>query len=367
MSSEMIQTVLHDHTALPFEKIQQPSEPTPGDSRETTTYSMWSLFRNCRRACYWRYVKQIVPVNRKVETLWFGSLIHECLEIWHGKRELEPVLDHIDRSCVNRDAEPSVKRDWQYARAMMIAYAEKYPTEPFEVVGLEQVFTADIVNPATGAKSRSFVMSGKIDGLLRKPDGTYWLLENKTASSVGGSYIDRLWLDTQIRLYAHYVREALGIPVVGSLYNVLTKTRLAQSVGETEQEFEERRAILAKKNKTGRSSAKRKYPETDDEFQARLLDWYARNDAFLRVELLFDQDDFEILRSEIWELSKNFLSARRRGAWYQNTDYCFRWNRQCSYFPICNSKDNPLVVENEYELKPAHSELQDQPNPSPTF
>jgi len=26
------------------------------EAKTTTTYSMWSLFRNCRKACEWRYI-----------------------------------------------------------------------------------------------------------------------------------------------------------------------------------------------------------------------------------------------------------------------------------------------------------------------
>ena len=29
----------------------------------TTTYSMWRLFRNCRMACKWRYIDELVPLE----------------------------------------------------------------------------------------------------------------------------------------------------------------------------------------------------------------------------------------------------------------------------------------------------------------
>ena len=29
-----------------------------------STYSMWSLFRNCRKAVDWRYLQQLVPLSR---------------------------------------------------------------------------------------------------------------------------------------------------------------------------------------------------------------------------------------------------------------------------------------------------------------
>jgi hypothetical protein len=63
-----------------------------------STYSMWSLFRNCRKAVEWRYIEQLVPLLRD-HNLHFGSLIHDCLELWHGGRDLVAVLDRIDRLC----------------------------------------------------------------------------------------------------------------------------------------------------------------------------------------------------------------------------------------------------------------------------
>ena len=49
----------------------------------TTTYSFWNAFRNCRKACEWRYLKQLAPIQRE-QALFFGTLIHTCLEMWHG-------------------------------------------------------------------------------------------------------------------------------------------------------------------------------------------------------------------------------------------------------------------------------------------
>ena len=60
--------------------------------RKTSTYSMWCLFRNCRKAAHWRYVLELVPLE-KDRNLSFGSLIHACLETWHRTRDLEVLVD----------------------------------------------------------------------------------------------------------------------------------------------------------------------------------------------------------------------------------------------------------------------------------
>ena len=57
-------------------------------SAMVTTYTMWALFRNCRKAVEWRYLEQLVPITRD-RKLHFGSIIHECLQTWHERRDLE--------------------------------------------------------------------------------------------------------------------------------------------------------------------------------------------------------------------------------------------------------------------------------------
>ena len=328
-------------------------------TRHPSTYSMWNLFRNCRKAAHWRYVVELVPRDRD-PNLSFGSLIHDCLETWHGTRDLGATLDVIDRACPNRAGDEGQRRVWHHATAMMQGYAARYPTEEFEVVALEKTFEGKIVNPATGATSRSFTLAGKVDGIVRVPGAQrdeHYLLEHKTASTVDGSYLERLWTDFQITLYVHYVEQVLGIRLDGVLYNVLVKARLQQSAGETEAEFEARREALLAKSTTGKSSAKRKLPETDEAFQERLAVKYAEPEMFHRELLYVSRDQIDTLRTDLWELTQAFLDARRRDVWYQNTSFCFRYGRPCPYFALCRSGGSPNVIENFYEHRTPHEEL----------
>ena len=318
-----------------------------------STYSMWRSFRDCRKACDWRYFQELVPLEKE-RSLAFGSVIHQCLEMWHKTRNLSNILEHIDRTYVNRIVDE--KADWHLAKAMMTAYAERYPEEKFEVIALEQPFSGPIINPETGAESRTFILAGKVDGIV-KMDNAYYLLEHKTASQIDAGYIDRLWTDFQIILYSWYVEKSLGYKIAGIIYNVLAKAKLKQSQGETEAAFEARRAELIAKSKTGTSSAKRKMPEADEEFHSRLLEKYSDPQMFHREILFISRDQFEELQSELWELSQAMLEARRRKAFYRNTSYCFQYNRPCAYYPLCSSNGNPNLIENMYEKKAPHEEL----------
>ena len=320
-----------------------------------STYSMWSLFRNCRKACEWRYVHELVPLERD-RNLALGTVVHQCLEIWHSTRNQDAALDAVDRAYPNRDQELDQKRDWHLATAMMKGYAARYSEEEFEVVALEKTFEGKIVNPATGASSRSFILAGKVDGIVRIGDEHY-LLEHKTASQLDGSYLERLWTDFQIVLYSRYVEQTLGIRLAGVLYNVLVKARLTQSRGETEAEYQARRAALVAKSKTGRTSAKRRVPESDEAFQDRLAAKYAEPEMFHRERLYISRDRFRELQAQLWELTQAFLDARRRGVFYQNTAFCFQYRRPCAYLPLCSSGGSPNVIENLYQRVPPHEEL----------
>jgi len=267
-----------------------------------STYSMWSLFRNCRKAVDWRYLQQLVPLQRD-RNLHFGSIIHECLQSWHQHRDQAAVLALIGRLCPNRLQDENQRRDWHLATAMMSAYATRYAADNLEVVALEKNFEGPIVNPATGAASRSFVLAGKVDGIVRI-GGEHFILEHKTAAQVDGDYLEKLWTDFQITIYAHYIEQTMGIPITGILYNVLVKAKLQQGKGETEEEFQERRAELLAKSKTGKTTAKRKQPESDEDFQQRLAEKYSDPEMFHREMLYLSRDRFDILRSELWELTQ---------------------------------------------------------------
>ena len=332
-----------------------------------TTYSAINTFRNCPRKHHLRYEQHLAP-REKAAQLAFGSTIHRALEIWHDPTDpqrIERVLDYLDSAYPNLAHTPEEKAAWHLARAMALGYAKRYSQEEFYVVALEYEFAGDIRNPDTGARSQTFSMAGKVDGIVRIGEDFY-LLEHKTAAALDGNYIEKLWADTQIALYSHYLRE-LGFPIVGVLYNVLLKSRLQQRTGETEEEFEARRTALAAKNRTGRSTAKRQEPETDLEFQARLSDWYAKPEAFHREKIFLSEDRLAMLRDEVWEVTQQYLDARRRGKWLLNTSHCFAWQRPCEYLPYCRSNGSPLIRDNLYEVRPPHEELETVSNSPEAF
>jgi hypothetical protein len=83
---------------------------------------------------------------------------------------------------------------------------------------------------------------------------------------------------------------------------------------------------------------------------------------FHREMLYLSRDRFDILRSELWELTQAFLDARRRGVFYQNTAFCFNYQRPCPYFALCRSNGNPNLIDNFYQRVAPNEELRVLPN-----
>ncbi len=324
--------------------------------KEIVTYSMLDMFRNCRKKCWWRYEEGVTPIA-KAWNLRFGTAVHQVLEVWHTNYNVAETCLAIDELYPQRLFDPEEKRDFHLLYGMMKGYAQRYPAEEFDVICLEKKFLVDIINPDTGAKSRTFCLSGKVDGVIKMKDtGEYYLLEHKTAATIDGGYLEKLWTDFQLRLYVPAIEKELGITITGVLYNILGKTRIRQRQGETDTEYEARKAA----SKTGK--IKRKVAEDDFDFNERLEEFYSKPEAFHREKIYIDRGAERLLQAEVWELTQNILLARRTGIWYQNSTFCFHWNRACSYFPLCRSNGkHQFLLESgvDYEIKAPHEELRE--------
>lgn len=302
-------------------------------TKQVTTYSMLSRFRSCRKACEWRYIHGLAPKERD-RSLYFGVVIHECLRLWHQDRDIDKVIEHIDKAYPERSQDNEQKHDWHIATAMMRGYAARYPEEDFEIIALEKPFRGKIINPETGKPSRKLELAGRVDGIICQ-DGRYYLLEHKTVSSVAQDYIELLWMDFQVHLYAMYIEQTQGIHIIGVLYNLLVKAQLRQ----------------------GGITKTRSVPESDEAFHARLMGKYSDPEMYKRVRFIISHEMLTDLQSELWELAQAFKDAKRRNVFYKNTSFCFYYRKPCEYLPLCKSGGSEDVVNSLYRKMPAMIEL----------
>ena len=333
--------------------------PVPSYPFIILTNSSMRVMRSCMRKWQLKYVERLgrIDTGEESEALFFGDIVHQALEEYFkftmnasDNASRYWILDRfLSQRC---EGEMLMK-----ARAMMDGYIRKWKGDPdkYEPIDTELQFSGNIHNPDTNGISRTFKFAGRVDAVVQDAKGNYWIIEHKTAAYVDGAYLERLWTDSQIALYTMYLREQ-GIPIKGVIYDILTKCKYSQKAGETEAEYKIRHADLCAKNKSGKSSAKRQMPETDQEYFARLLQFHSQPEVYHRETILIDDARIELAKNELWDATKRYLDAKSRNYYGINADACFNYGRRCTYFDYCSS-GNSNVLDLHFEQVQPHSEL----------
>lgn len=314
---------------------------------KTITHSMTQCFQECRQKWDYRYNKQIVPV-KPIRSLDVGSAVHAGLEFWFKFGLRAGAVD----AALSRGAESGLTVDEMIkVRVMIEKYCDVYAQEDFEVVSIEDTFTLPLVNPVTGRISRTFAFRGKTDGVVKK-DGKYWILEHKTTSSITEQYINRIDIDAQIALYG-WALERMGTPIEGAIYDIIQKPSCVWKVGETDEEFEVRKAALIAKSKTGKTTAKKQEPDTYDTFFARCNDAVTA-DSFRRVEVPLTKDRKREAVQNMWFAAKDMMTAKI----YPNTGSCTKYDG-CQYLGLCREHGDVTKCPDEFKHEMAHIELEE--------
>lgn len=290
---------------------------------ELLTNSTMGQFKNCRKAFYYRNVLQLVS-RFESDARGIGSAIHKGLETGSVEEALA-LFDNIFPS----DQEETNKLETNKAivQAMLEGYFELYGSGFEGEMQQEKQFEIDIINPKTGAKSKTFRLAGKVDGLL-KQDGKYWLVEYKTASAVDKSYIDKLMLDQQLTTYIYALQKQENIKIAGVIYRILRKPSIRQTKKETINQFIDR----------------------------LIQDYKDRPEFYYYEERLYrSQEDLNEFEAELWDITQDLLKCRNEGLWYKNTGRCKDWGK-CEYIPLCACMPDAMDL---FKTREVNSELKE--------
>ncbi len=304
------------------------------------TNSSEQTFKTCPRKFYLAYRLGLRPAHNS-DPLRTGHAFHFGLEQLKGGMG----IDHAEQ--VVRDLyRESVCPPWLEADdfateeetviALLRGYHARYKDDAIiEYVAVELPFSLPIVNPATGRETPTFRSAGKIDGIVRLPDGRLALMEHKTTSEaidLSSDYWKRLMLDAQISRYVLAAR-TMGHDVETTIYDVVRKPSIRpKAVSKADR-------TLATSNgnyfglKLTETCPER---ETPAMFGARLLaDTIERPDFyFARNEVPRLEADLEEFRAEQWQIQRTIRIAETEGRFYRNTGACTSPYR-CQYLDIC--------------------------------
>ena len=315
------------------------------------TNSRLRAWRDCKRRHRLLYLDGWRP-RREDEAVSFGRLVHLGLEGWWKaapEQRLYEAMLRISGRAHDLFQEAAV-------RELLRAYDERYASamEGYEVLAVEATFTAPLLNPKTGAASRTFLLAGKVDGIVReRATGRVLLVEAKTTSEpiedATTSYWRRLAMDGQVSHY-YIGSESLGFSVEGCLYDVLLRPRLKPLKATPE--------ASRKYTKDGRLyAAQREVDETPEEYAARLRADIAEAPAkyFQRREVPRTEDDLRDYLFDAWAEARAMREAELAARSPRNPEACHRFG-QCAFWDSCANglrlEDYPEQFERVHDVHP---------------
>lgn len=127
------------------------------DDASLITQSAMRAYRSCPRKFYNRYVLRMRPV-KKADTLTTGHSVHAALDVFRRTGgNVDAALGALETT------EPFVRA---MEGAMIMGYAARWG-KPTGVIAIEQTFRINLVNPETGASSRTFSLGGRVDAIVQ--------------------------------------------------------------------------------------------------------------------------------------------------------------------------------------------------------
>lgn len=274
--------------------------------------------------------------RRTPNALRIGTLVHRALEAWwrwwqtrNGESAIVMAMAALD-AAYDDESDPY---DRARMTVMIIGYDLRWSAfaESCEVLAVEIEFRIPLLHPVSRKPARTWKLAGKIDAVVRLPDGRVAVVEHKTSGSfdigAGSDYRSNLTLDSQISQYFAGAEAVLGVAVDLCMYDVLVKPMVKPKKASKE--------IKLKKDKTPRAG-QRVAAETAEEYKTRIAEAIAESPerycVHAEIVRLNGEDDNHA--RNMWHTVRQIEDARRAGYWTQNPDACFKMGR-CSFWGVC--------------------------------
>lgn len=174
------------------------------------------LFRKCRQAHHFRYVREIVPKRRKI-ALERGTIMHEMIAANSEGKSWEEVLANYTEKFNKLFAEEKVELGDLPTdlKRLMKGYLKHWEGDDLTYVATELE-----VGPIKLTETTAF--KGKIDGIVRDSSGRLWLMEHKTHKKFPKEQVRMQ--DIQTLIYVWALRK-MGYDVQGIIWDYIrTKT-----------------------------------------------------------------------------------------------------------------------------------------------
>lgn len=341
-------------------------------------------FRRCNREHHISYELGYRAIARAA-ALAFGTLIHKGLEVWWSVGNTDVRLDAAITEMRALQNDPKVRVD-EYelvkAEELLRGYHYRWMDDPVRTIAVEQEFMCALVNPATGAASKTYELGGKLDAIAEVPPGHperrpgVYVVEHKTASvqiGLGSVYWQKLRLDSQVSVYYEGAR-SLGHEVTGCLYDVIRKPGIKPSAVPLTDENGVKivhdasgQRVRTKDGKKWRESGDtaqgyvlQTRQETAEEYRARLREDIASNPDgyYQRGTVVRLEDEQRDAAFDTWQTARLIREAQVAKRHPRNPEACERYSRMCEFFEACCGMASLDDRTKFRKIESKHEELQ---------
>ncbi len=300
------------------------------------TNSALACARRCLREYRYRYIQLRRP-RRTTEALRFGTFFDAGLGAWWSANG-EPA-HRFDRAITTirvraeSNPEDSDPFDLVKAEELLLGYTARWGDAGYETIGTQVEFEVPLVNPDTGAESRTYKLRGKLDAIAEK-DRRRSVIEHKTTSSDIGQGSD-YWrkvsaLDPQISTYIAGANAA-GHNVEDCLYDVVRKVAMRPFKATPE---ESRRYT-----KVGRLDVRQhEHDEAPEAFRLRVRAAIAEapEKYFARGPIVRLERDAAEHAADTWQMAWILRESENAGRYPRSPGSCERFGRFCDFFEVCS-------------------------------
>lgn len=271
------------------------------DSSKITSY------RLCPRKFYYRYEKNLVPIDYTSTPMEFGSAIHKALESIYRDGPRVREADAYKFAKVFCDAFPRHMEDRVYTQEngteLLACYILKWEHDKFDILAIEQPFHLDMPDDIDG---QGFTYAGRMD-LVVEMDGKIYPWDHKTTSYFGDHFEKGFKLDVQMTGYIKANKVAHGEHAASA-------------------------AIINALRPTNKIS-----PE-----------------CFVRKETTRTPEELVEWEHELRATVDQIRSSRLVGRWIKHAPTaCFTYNRTCEYYGLCTAGESQraALIDSAFEQK----------------
>ncbi len=272
------------------------------------TYSALDTFKNCPQKYYFQEVKRI-PAPKSKEAV-FGSVVHTTLKFLHSSTPFFPTLEQVCDYYKKHWPEPGKvrwlpeeeKAYFEQGLKLLEAYYKTSDFKSANVIDLELYFEV----PIQDEKGELHLLTGKIDRIDKREDGTLEIIDYKTARRMPPQKnVDN---NLQLSLYHLGVRyrwPEMEKPVVLTLYFLRHGEKL--STKRTKEELKKTEGALKQGIKEIQKSSFEPHP-------GPLCDWCGYRKICPAWKHLYrDQETASPTEKEIDDLIEEYFQLQKQG------------------------------------------------------